>query len=176
MRVVVTGLGCATALGFGPEDHVPALQAGRSAQAPITRFDTAGFRTSSGGQVDERRLEERLLERFPRAALRGLDVDTRLLLWATAEALGTLRPSKLPALLGTTLEGIWQGEQWFAEGLRRGPEHARPRRLLQVTAGAQFATLAELLDIPLEPLCVSNACATGVSAIGRLYQIGRAHV
>ncbi len=170
MRVVVTGLGCATALGFGPDDHIPSLKAGRSAQAPITRFDTTGFRSSSGGQVDERRLEAMLLERFPRRALLRLDVDTRLLLWATSEALGSLRPSSLPALLGTTLEGIWQGEQWYAEGLKRGPEHARPRRLLQATSGGQFATLAELLDIALEPLCVSNACATGVSAIGRLYR------
>lgn len=170
MRVVVTGLGCATALGFGPDDHVPALKAGRSAQAPITRFDTAGFRTASGGQVDERRLESLLLERFPRRALARLDVDTRLLVWAASEALGSLRPARLPALLGTTLEGIWQGEQWFAELLRLGAAHARPRRLLHTTSGGQFATLAELLEIPLEPLCVSNACATGVSAIGRLYR------
>ena len=170
MRVVVTGLGCATALGFGPDDHLPALKSGRSAQSPITRFDTTGFRTSSGGQVDERRLETMLLERFPRRALARLDVDTRLLLWATSEALGPLRPATLPALLGTTLEGIWQGEQWYAEVLKRGPAQARPRRLLQTTSGGQFATLAELLDVPLEPLCVSNACATGVSAIGRLYR------
>ena len=169
-RVVVTGLGCVTGLGFGPEDHVPALRAGRSAQAPLTRFDTTGFRTSTGAQVDERALEARLLELFPRRALTRLDVDTRLVLWAAAEALGPLRPSVLPALLGSTLEGIWQGEQWYAEGLRRGMAHARPRRLLQATSGGQFATLAELLRVPLEPLCVSNACATGVSAVGRLFR------
>lgn len=170
MRVVVTGLGCVSALGFGPEDHVPALKSGRSAQKPITRFDTAGFRTSTGGQVDERALEARLLERFPRPAIAKLDVDTRLLLWATSEALGGLRVDGLPAILGTTLEGIWQGEQWYAEGLRRGPERARPRRLLQATSGGQFATLAELLGMSIDPLCVSNACATGLSAIGRLYR------
>lgn len=170
MRVVVTGLGCATALGFGPEDHVPALKAGRSGQKPITRFDTTGFRTSTGGQVDEGALEARLLERFPRRALVKLDVDTRLLLWATSEALGGLRVEGMPALLGTTLEGIWQGEQWYAEGLKRGPERARPRRLLQATSGGQFATLAELLGMSIDPLCVSNACATGLSAIGRLYR------
>ncbi|HEX7901683.1 MAG TPA: beta-ketoacyl-[acyl-carrier-protein] synthase family protein [Planctomycetota bacterium] len=169
-RVVVTGLGCATALGFGPDDHIPALKAGRSAQAPITRFDTAGFKTSTGGQCDEARLEGLLLERFPARALARLDVDTRLLLWATSEALGDLRVEGMPALLGTTLEGIWQGEQWYAEGLKRGTSKARPRRLLQATSGGQFATLAELLGMSIEPLCVSNACATGVSAIGRLYR------
>ena len=62
-RVVVTGLGYLSALGFGPEDHEPALRAGRSAAAPITRFDTKGFRTANGGQCDERRLETELLGR-----------------------------------------------------------------------------------------------------------------
>ncbi len=175
-RVVVTGMGLATALGFGPDDHVPALREGRSAAAPITRFDTSGFRTSTGGQCDEARLAESLESRWPRARLRGLDVDTRLLLWGVAEALedAGLRasglPGPLPAVLGTTLEGIRQGERWYAEVLGRGLRRARMRRLLNATSGAQFATIAELLGLPLEPACVSNACATGVSAVGRLFR------
>jgi 3-oxoacyl-[acyl-carrier-protein] synthase II len=37
-------------------------------------------------------------------------------------------------------------------------------------AGGQISTLAEILGIPLEPMVISNACATGVSAIGRLFR------
>jgi 3-oxoacyl-[acyl-carrier-protein] synthase II len=172
-RVVVTGLAYATGLGFNHDDHEPALREGRSAAAPVTRFDTTGFRTARGAQVDERRLEGLLRERFGAAALRGLGVDTRLLLWAAAAALTDARlapPGALPAVVGTTLEGFWQGEQWYDELRRRGLAHARPRRLLQMTSGAQMATVAGLLGIPLEPMAVSNACATGVSAIGRLFR------
>jgi 3-oxoacyl-[acyl-carrier-protein] synthase II len=172
-RVVVTGLGVVTALGFGTEDHEPALRSGRSGAARITRFDTTGFRTSTGGQCDERALEARLLERWPRPRLRSLDVNTRLILWAVSESLRAsgLRPSRpLPAVLGTTLEGISQGERWYADVLARGLRHGRMRGLLQGTSGGQFATMADLLDLPLEPACVSNACATGVSAIGRLFR------
>lgn len=176
-RVVVTGWSAVSGLGFGADEHEAALRSGRSAAGPITRFPTDGFRTSKGAQVDGAALEERLRRRWSARELRGIDVDTKLILWATAEALedsGAAPSGPLPALLGTTLEGIWQGEQWYLEVLKRGGEKARPRRLLQTTAGGQFATIAERTGLLLEPLCVSNACATGVSAIGRLYRRLRA--
>ncbi|HLY07694.1 MAG TPA: beta-ketoacyl-[acyl-carrier-protein] synthase family protein [Planctomycetota bacterium] len=176
VRVVVTGLGYVSSLGFGPDEHEAALKEGRSSVGPIRRFETTGFRTSQGAQCDERRLEELLRRRWPGPVLRGLDVDTRMLLWSATEALDRagVTPSSfsgpLPAVLGTTLEGFWQAEQWFAEAFKRTAVHARPRRLLQCMAGGQLATLADILGLTLEPMVISNACATGVSAIGRLFR------
>lgn len=175
-RVVVTGLAYLSGLGFGPDDHEEALRKGRSAFGPVTRFDTTGFRTAQGAQCDERRLQNLLGSRWTPEQLRGLDVDTRMILWATATALDEagLRPSAmqspLPAVLGTTLEGFWQAEQWYAEWLKRTSAHARPRKLRHCMAGGQLTTIADLLGMPLEPMVVSNACATGVSAIGRMFR------
>jgi 3-oxoacyl-[acyl-carrier-protein] synthase II len=175
-RVVVTGLGYLSGLGFGPDDHERALREGRTAAGPIRRFDTAGFRTASGAQCDEERLGRLLRERWSVAELRGLDVDTRMLLWAVSTALGEagLPPSAfsrpLPAVVGTTLEGFWQGEQWYDEFLKRSALHARPRRLRLCMAGGQLAAVSERLGFSLEPMVVSNACATGVNAIGRLFR------
>jgi 3-oxoacyl-[acyl-carrier-protein] synthase II len=176
VRVVVTGLGYVSALGFGPDDHAAALKQGRSAVGPIRRFDTTGFRTSRGAQCDEARLDALLRARLSAVDLRGLDVDSRMLLWSAAEALheagvvpGDLK-RPLPAVLGTTLEGFWQAEQWYAQAYRRTAVHARPRRLIHCMAGGQLATLAEALGAELEPMVISNACATGVSAIGRLFR------
>jgi len=175
-RVVVTGMGYLSGLGFGPEDHEPALRSGRSAVGPVTRFDTTGFRTAQGAQCDESRLSSFLLRRWSTEELRGLDVDTQMILWATATALDDagVRPSSLqaplPAVVGTTLEGFWQAEQWYAQCLKRSAAHARPRKLRHCMAGGQLSQIAELLGVPLEPMVVSNACATGVSAIGRLFR------
>ena len=175
-RVVVTGLGYMSGLGFGPEDHERGLKEGRTAVAPIRRFDTTGFRTGLGAQCDRERLDRQLAARWSDEDLRGLDVDTRMILWAISTALSDadLKPSALqqplPAVVGTTLEGFWQAEQWYAEFLKRSSLHARPRRLRLCMAGGQLATIAELLGLPLEPMVVSNACATGVSAIGRLFR------
>ena len=175
-RVVVTGLGYLSGLGFGPDDHEAALRAGRSAVSRITRFDTTGFRTAQGAQCDDRRLLGLLNRWWSNEQLRGLDVDTRMLLWATATSLADagITPASLtqplPAVLGTTLEGFWQAEQWYAECLKRSAAQARPRKLKQCMAGGQIATMADLLGIAVEPMVVSNACATGVSAIGRLFR------
>lgn len=175
-RVVVTGMSYLSGLGFGPGDHEPALRDGRSASGPITRFDTTGFRTATGAQCDRARLDGSLGARWSAGQLRGLDVDTRMILWAVAGALeeAGIRPSALqqplPAVVGTTLEGFWQAEQWYAECLKRSPAHARPRRLRVCMAGGQLVTIADLLEMPIEPMVVSNACATGVSAIGRLFR------
>jgi 3-oxoacyl-[acyl-carrier-protein] synthase II len=176
VRVVVTGLGYVSGLGFGPEEHEAALKQGRSAVGPVQRYDTTGFRTSRGAQCDEGRLEEFLRARWGAEMLRGLDVDSRMLVWSATTALDQARvtPSSLqaplPAVLGTTLEGFWQAEQWYAEAYRRTAVHARPRRLIHCMAGGQLSTLAEILGMPLEPMVISNACATGVSAIGRLFR------
>lgn len=175
-RVVVTGMGYLSGLGFGPEDHEPALRQGRSAVGPVTRFDTTGFRTAQGAQCDEGRLESLLRRRWSPEELRGLDVDTRMILWATVTALeeagvrASALQAPLPAVLGTTLEGFWQAEQWYAQCLKRSPAQARPRRLRHCMAGGQLGQIADLFGAPLEPMVVSNACATGVSAIGRLFR------
>jgi 3-oxoacyl-[acyl-carrier-protein] synthase II len=164
-------MGFVSGLGFGPEDHEPALKGGRCAAAPVTRFDTTGFRTVQGAQVDELRLERELA----RLGLSGakLGVDARMLLWSMAKALGEsgLRPAgPLPAVVGTTLEGFWQGEQWYEQRLKRGGAKARPARLATFMAGSQLSAAAERLGLLLEPTVVSNACATGVSAVGRLFR------
>jgi 3-oxoacyl-[acyl-carrier-protein] synthase II len=171
-RVVVTGLGYLSALGFGPDDHEATLRSGRSAASPITRFDTTGFRTARGGQCDEERLKRDLLTRWPASMLRRLGVDTRMILWAADAAIrdADLRVNApLPVVLGTTLEGFWQGEQWYEER-RKSPERSRPARLRHTLSGPQLSALAGLLGLAMEPMVVSNACATGVSAIGRLFR------
>ncbi len=52
-RVVLTGLGPATAFGLGIDPLWAALVEGRSALAPIRAFDASGFRAACGAEVPE---------------------------------------------------------------------------------------------------------------------------
>ncbi|MBI4164789.1 MAG: beta-ketoacyl-ACP synthase II [Acidobacteria bacterium] len=50
-RVVVTGVGLASAVGIGTEETWQALLAGRGGVAPITHFDTTGFSVTFAAEV-----------------------------------------------------------------------------------------------------------------------------
>ena len=50
-RVVITGLGTVNAIAKSASEFSRALQTGRCGIGPVTVFDTADFRTHTGGQL-----------------------------------------------------------------------------------------------------------------------------
>ena len=52
-RVVITGLGPVTSLGYGQQACWEALIAGRSGISPVDAFDTSGYTVNLGGQIKE---------------------------------------------------------------------------------------------------------------------------
>src|SRR5688572_26290650 len=52
-RVVVTGLGIVSPVGIGVDVAWPAILAGKSGIAPITRFDASTFPTRIAGEVKD---------------------------------------------------------------------------------------------------------------------------
>ena len=52
-RVVVTGMGVVSPIGIGKTAFLAGLKDGRSGIAPITRFDTSGFASKVGGEVND---------------------------------------------------------------------------------------------------------------------------
>ena len=79
-------------------------------------------------------------------------------------ALMSLAATATMVLMLILLAGFWQAEQWYEQCIRRSPAHARPRRLRHCMAGGQLGQIADLLGMPVEPMVVSNACATGATA------------
>jgi len=52
-RVVVTGIGVISSIGIGRDDFVTALRAGACGAAPISGFDTTGFRFARAYEVPD---------------------------------------------------------------------------------------------------------------------------
>ena len=59
-RVVVTGAGVVTALGYELADFWERLCAGKSGVGPLKRFDTTDFKVTFGGEIRDFSAEEHI--------------------------------------------------------------------------------------------------------------------
>jgi len=125
-RMLVTGMGVASPIGLGVEEHWRAALAGTPGIGPITRFDPAKYRVKLAGEVRGFRPEQHLSERM----LLQTDHMTRMSLaasdWALADA--GVRPEELPefgmaVVTGATAGGYEFGQREMQKLWGQGPDH-----------------------------------------------------
>jgi 3-oxoacyl-[acyl-carrier-protein] synthase II len=172
--VAVTGIGIVTSLGAGREENWRQLAAGRSGIRRITRFDTAGLRTTIGGCVDGLGLE------LPSAApFISLAMARAVAAEAIAEA-GIGEPGRFPGglfLAAPPLEHEWPQRMRLAERAR-GDRSRRTYQDLFTAAGQDSGDLhddfcngtiadrlADELGTEGSPITANTACASGATAI-----------
>jgi len=180
-RVVITGAGIVTALGLGWKRNAEGFRTGRTAFRPVTQFEVSRQRVRVAAEVDlppalpATRLTPRQTGRLDRASA--------MLLLATQEAWqqsGCEPAENIPLVLGTTAGGMALGEAYFKQAVQT-PHRQRqqPSRALYYQAQVQGRLIAEALGFSGPVTVLSDACASGASAIGHaweLLQAGRAEV
>jgi 3-oxoacyl-[acyl-carrier-protein] synthase II len=189
-RVVVTGMGVVAPNGNDVESFVNALEAGRSAVAPITRFDASSYPTRIAAAVPERAAdgERRAGEpgRTTNAGNRQAITDniTKYALAAATEAISNARlPEADRARIGVLIAAgfgsydheevftscaaglIGEGFDWsaFREQFRRT---VKPRPLERRTPGSVPTFIARHFGFGGPIMAVMTACAAGTQALG----------
>jgi 3-oxoacyl-[acyl-carrier-protein] synthase II len=169
-KVVITGAGMITALGVGKDRNWAAISSGASGIREIRSFDTSGYRGKMGGEAREfsgtpvRKLKKTRLDRA-----------THLLLHATREAVEeagldrTIKDLNVLVSAGTTLGGMLSGQKFHLEAIERGLDKARLSLVADYLAPSQIINLFEELDLSGDFLIFSNACASGVNAVGHAF-------
>lgn len=175
-RVVVTGVGIASALGLGWRKNADGFRAGRTAFRTVTLFDVSRRRAKTAAEMDlpsvlpKTRLNPRHESRMDRAA--------RMLVLAGLEAWqqsGWSVSDRLPVVLGTSAGGMSVGEEYYRQALRQPARHHRqPARVLHYLAQTQARLMSEALGIDGPVTLLSNACASGSNAIGMAWEMIRA--
>lgn len=167
-RVAVTGLGAVTGFGWGVAALEAGLASGRTAIAPLTRFDATSYPTRIAAEAPAAPAPVRRL-----AGWGALSLADRFAVAAAQEALAA---SGLPfdastgqgagVFFGGSTGGLAECERVY-ESHRRGrlaraPRGPIRRHLVQRPAEAVARFLGA--DGPVETIC--SACASGTLAIG----------
>jgi len=173
-RVVVTGLGCVTALGGDVEKTWERLCRGDSARAPLTAIAVEGCRVTEGAQAA---LPD--LPWMPSRNLRHASRATRLALPAAREALlqaGMLgldercSIKRLEMCVSTTACGMEKGEE-FLRDLWAGKRRGQAARVSNYQSQQQISAIQQAFGFDGPAMIVANACAGGGNSIGHAFDL-----
>jgi len=171
-RVVITGLGCVTALAESADELFTALCAGKSGVSMIESFDTSAFPVRFGGEiksfdvtkyVDHR--ESKRMDRFTQFAVAaasqavkdsGLDFSKE----------DTFR---VGVIVATGIGGIKEIEQQHIKLLEKGVRQVSPFTVPRLMANAASGTIAIYYGLKGPNFCITSACASANHAVGEAF-------
>ena len=162
-RVVITGLGCVTALAESANELFVALCAGKSGISIIESFDTSAYNVRFGGEIrtfditryiDQR--ESKRMDRFTQFAIAASSQAVKdSSLDFSKEDL-----SRIGVIVGTGIGGIKEIEDQHLRLLDKGPMKVSPFCVPRLMANAASGNIAIQYGLRGPNFCVSSACAT----------------
>ncbi|MBP8304814.1 MAG: beta-ketoacyl-ACP synthase II [Phycisphaerae bacterium] len=171
-RVVITGLGCVTALGESVDLVFESLCAGKSGVSTIESFDTAAYPVHFAGEIKtfdvtqyvEKR-ESRRMDRFAQYAVAAATQAVR----DSGLDLATEDPHRIGSIVGTGIGGIKEIEEEHLKLLDKGPSKVSPFCVPRLMANAASGNIAIQFRLRGPNFCVSSACASGNHSIGEAF-------
>ena len=170
-RVVITGMGTINAVaGSVPEFH-GALRSGVCGIGPVTVFDTACFKTHTGGQVKRFVPQEMIPAGFSTKRMSRSDI---LALAAAVEALKDAGLFPVPdglladtgIVIGGGAGGMLEGEQAYRQYLKAKGKGVRFSRFASFCCASSADHIASKLGCMGPKTTFMTACSSGATAMG----------
>ena len=171
-RVVITGMGVVSPVGCGRDAFRAALENGVCGIAPITRFDTDGFKVKVAAEVKD----FDPLTYLSKIETRKMDLYTRYAVTAACEAVemagivGTVDPAEFGVYYGSGIGGFETFVEEHDTLLARGPGRVSPMFIPKMIGNIAAGTIAIRFGAKGPCVCITTACATGTGAIGEAYR------
>jgi 3-oxoacyl-[acyl-carrier-protein] synthase II len=167
-RVVITGLGPVTPIGWGAADYAEAQRAGKSGVGPITHFDASDTASKIAGEVkgsfddfiDPR--EARKLDRYVQLALTAAELAARDSGLSAEELSG----ERVGTVVGSGIGGVKTFEDQAGVLHERGPGRISPMFIPMMIANMATGHVAMRFGATGPSSTVVTACATGTGSIG----------
>jgi 3-oxoacyl-[acyl-carrier-protein] synthase II len=168
-RVVITGIGLVSPVGVGTPETWRALLAGESGVAPITQFDTTGFRVRFAGEVkaweptrfiEKKKLKE--MDRFTEFALGA----ARLAITDSQLELTDAEREEAGCFIGVGIGGLWTLEKTKQVLLEKGPSKISPYSIPGIIANLAAGQISMAHGLKGPSYCTTSACSSGAHALG----------
>jgi len=171
-RVVITGLGCVTALGESVEELFDALCAGKSGVSRIESFDPSPYPVHIAGEIKHfdvskylDKKDSKRMDRFSHLAMAAAIQAVR----DSGLDLAKEDPYRVGSIIGTGIGGIKEIEEEHLVLLHKGPNKVSPFCVPRLMANAACGNVAIYFGLRGPNFCISSACASGNHAIGEAF-------
>lgn len=181
-RVFVTGMGVVSALGQDLDTFWNNLTSGKSGICPVTHFDTEGFPTKVGGQVNDfevtKYMDAKEAKRNDRYTHFGL-AASKLAVEDSGIDFETVDRDRVGVLVGSGIGGMETIEQQARNLIEKGPRRVSAFMIPALISNIASGVVAIEYGLKGPNFGVVSACATGSHAIGesvRIMQSGDADI
>lgn len=175
-RVVVTGLGVVTTLGFQVEEFWTRLLAGESGIGPIRRFDCSTFKVHFGGEISSFKAAD--LVPVPDKELRRMDRFVQFALVGAERAIEESGidftqgdPYRHGVLVGSGIGGLNEIEEQHCVLFERGPNRVSPFMIPKLMVNAASGNISVRHALRGPNSAVATACASATNAIGDAFRL-----
>lgn len=168
-RVVITGLGAVSPIGNDIEELWDSVKNGKNGIAPITRFDTTGFKIKLAGELKgfdpEKYVEKREARKmaaftlYARAAADQAVTDSGLDFSAEDT-------DRCGVIISSGIGGLENIESEEKRGMEKGYERVSPHFIPMAISNMAAGQVAIAHGLHGMCSCVVTACASGTNAIG----------
>ncbi len=182
-RVVITGLGCVTALGQDGDTFFDALCNMKSGVSLIESFDVSDYPVRIGGEIKDFNIKDHIglregkrMDRFTQFSIvssikavedSGIDFSDEQLALRTG------------VFIGTGIGGIKEIEEQHIRLLRKGPSKVSPFCVPKLMGNAASGGVSIHFGVKGPNMCIVTACAAAGHAMGEAFNqvaYGRADV
>lgn len=171
-RVAVTGIGVVTPLGIGAPAFWEGVLSERRAVAPITRFDTTGYRSRIAAQIDDFDPRDFLTSKRLHWTERFSQFSIAAARLAIEDA--AYRPNgdgaEVGVYLGSALGGLAFADEQHDVFRTRGLDAVKPLLAVSVFGGSAACNVAIEFDLHGPTVANGNSCAAGAVAIGDAFR------
>lgn len=173
-RVVITGLGVVTSLGWELETFWNSIREGRSGIGPVTSFDTSQHKCRIGAEVSDfdasayfaNSRDAKRAERFIQFSMAA----SKMAVSHSGLDLSGVDLERCGAFLGTGIGGLRTVEKSQKAYSAGGPGKVSPFAIPMMIGNAAGGLLAMDLGITGPNFCVTSACSTGNHAAGEAWK------